>query len=134
MTVLIDLPFVALFILLMAIIGGPIAFVPLLAVPIVVMIGMMMQKALKKLMKQSMMESALKNALLFETISGLETIKVQAAEGHTQRSWEELTEKSCADVIENETFKLACDVSHGFCAAIRNGGSCHCGRLYDCQC
>jgi len=40
------------------------------------------------------MESALKNALLFETISGLETVKVQAAEGHTQRRWEELTDKS----------------------------------------
>jgi len=94
MTVLIDLPFVALFILLIAIIGGPIAFVPLAAVPIVIGIGMMMQKPLEKVTKQSMMESALKNALLFETIAGLETIKVQAAEGHTQRTWEELTEKA----------------------------------------
>ncbi len=94
MTVLIDLPFVFLFILLIAIIGGPIAFIPLLAVPIVVGIGMIMQKPLEKVTKQSMMESALKNALLFETISGLETIKVQAAEGHTQRSWEELTQKA----------------------------------------
>lgn len=94
MTVLIDLPFVFLFILLIAIIGGPIAFVPLLAVPIVVGIGMMMQGPLEKVTKKSMMESALKNALLFETISGLETIKVQAAEGHTQRTWEELNEKA----------------------------------------
>jgi len=94
MTVLIDLPFVLLFILLIGVIGGPIAFVPMLAVPIVIFIGMMMQKPLERVTKQSMMESALKNALLFETISGLETIKVQAAEGHTQRNWEELTEKA----------------------------------------
>jgi len=94
MTVLIDLPFVFLFILLIGIIGGPIAFVPLLAVPIIVGIGVFMQKPLERVTKQSMMESALKNALLFETIAGLETIKVQAAEGHTQRNWEELTEKS----------------------------------------
>lgn len=94
MTVLIDLPFVLLFILLIAIIGGPIAFVPFVAVPIVVGIGMLMQKPLERVTKQSMMESALKNALLFETIAGLETIKVQAAEGHTQRTWEELNEKS----------------------------------------
>jgi ATP-binding cassette, subfamily C, bacterial LapB len=94
MTVLIDLPFVALFILLIAVIGGPVAFVPLVAVPIVIAIGFMMQKPLERVTKQSMMESALKNALLFETITGLETIKVQAAEGHTQRNWEELTEKS----------------------------------------
>lgn len=94
MTTLIDLPFVLLFILLIAIIGGPLAFVPFVAVPLVIGIGMFMQKPLEKVTKQSMMESALKNALLFETISGLETIKVQAAEGHTQRSWEELTEKA----------------------------------------
>jgi ATP-binding cassette subfamily C protein LapB len=94
MTVLIDLPFVLLFILLIAVIGGPIAFIPLVAVPLVVGIGMFMQKPLEKVTKQSMMESALKNALLFETIAGLETIKVQAAEGHTQRNWEELTEKA----------------------------------------
>lgn len=94
MTVLIDLPFVFLFIILIAVIGGPVAFVPLVAVPIVVGIGFVMQKPLEKVTKQSMMESALKNALLFETITGLETIKVQAAEGHTQRNWEELTEKS----------------------------------------
>ncbi len=94
MATLIDLPFVVLFILLIAIVGGPLAFVPLVAVPIVIFIGMAMQKPLERITKQSMMESALKNALLFETISGLETIKVQAAEGHTQRTWEELTEKA----------------------------------------
>lgn len=94
MTVLIDLPFVLLFVLIIAIVGGPIAFIPLLAIPIVVGIGMFMQGPLEKVTKQSMMESALKNALLFETISGLETIKVQAAEGHTQRSWEELNERA----------------------------------------
>lgn len=94
MTVLIDLPFVLLFILLIAVVGGPIAFIPLVAVPLVIGIGIFMQKPLEKVTKQSMMESALKNALLFETIAGLETIKVQAAEGHTQRTWEELTERS----------------------------------------
>ena len=94
MTALIDLPFIVLFIAIIAIIGGPIAFVPFAAVPIVIGIGFLMQKPLQAAIKQSMMESALKNALLFETISGLETVKVQAAEGHTQRRWEELTDKA----------------------------------------
>lgn len=102
MTVLIDLPFVFLFILLIAVIGGPIAFIPLIAVPIVVGIGMFMQGPMEKVTKQSMMESALKNALLFETISGLETIKVQAAEGHTQRNWEELTEKAARTAAKSK--------------------------------
>ncbi|MCI5061177.1 MAG: type I secretion system permease/ATPase [Alphaproteobacteria bacterium] len=94
MAALIDLPFIFLFIGIIAIIGGPIAFVPLAAIPIVLIVGMALQKPLQAAIKQSMMESALKNALLFETISGLETVKVQAAEGHTQRRWEELTDKA----------------------------------------
>ncbi len=94
MAALIDLPFIFFFIAIIAIIGGPIAFVPLAAIPIVLIVGMALQKPLQAAIKESMMESALKNALLFETISGLETVKVQAAEGHTQRRWEELTDKS----------------------------------------
>lgn len=94
MAALIDFPFIFFFIAIIAVIGGPIAFVPLAAVPIVIIVGVILQKPLQKAIKESMMESALKNALLFETISGLETVKVQAAEGHTQRRWEELTDKS----------------------------------------
>lgn len=94
MATIIDLPFIFVFIAIIWVIGGPVAVVPLLAVPIVLFVGFMLQAKLKKVVKESMMESALKNALLFETITGLETIKVQAAEGHAQRNWEELTEKS----------------------------------------
>ena len=100
MAALIDLPFIFFFIALIAIIGGPIAFVPLAAVPIVVAVGFLMQKPLRKIIKDSMMESALKNALLFETVTGLETIKVQAAEGHTQRRWEELTDKASRTAVK----------------------------------
>ena len=93
-TTLIDLPFVFLFIFFIAVIAGPVAFVPLAAIPLVIGMGYVLQGPLKKIIKQSLHESALKNALLFETIIGLETIKVQAAEGHTQRNWEELSEKA----------------------------------------
>jgi ATP-binding cassette subfamily C protein LapB len=41
-----------------------------------------------------MAENALKNAMLFESVTGLETVKVQAAEGHLQRQWEELTNRA----------------------------------------
>lgn len=103
MTALIDLPFIFFFIAIIALIGGPIAFVPLVAVPIVLIVGLMLQGALQKAIKESMLESALKNALLFETISGLETVKVQAAEGHTQRRWEELTDKASRTAVKTRS-------------------------------
>lgn len=94
LTALIDLPFALIFVLIIAVIAGPVAIVPFAAMPIVVFVGLALQRPLQKVIKESMNESALKNAHLFETITGLETIKVQAAEGHTQRRWEELNEKS----------------------------------------
>lgn len=99
-TTLIDLPFVFVYIIVIAIIGGPIAFVPLATIPLIVGMGWYLQKPLKQATKESMMESALKNALLFETIIGLETIKVQAAEGHIQRKWEELTDKAARTSVK----------------------------------
>lgn len=101
MVTVIDLPFIFFFIGIMALIGGPIAFVPLAAVPIVIGCGLILQKPLEKVTKQSMNESALKNAHLFESITGLETVKIQAAEGHAQRKWEELTEKASETTVKS---------------------------------
>lgn len=103
MVALIDLPFVLLFIAIIAVLGGPVAFVPLAAIPLIVGMGLFLQKPLQKIIKQSLNESALKNALLFETIIGLETIKVQAAEGHSQRNWEELTDKASKTSVKSRT-------------------------------
>lgn len=101
MVALIDLPFTLIFIVIIAVLAGPLCFIPILAIPIVVIMGLIMQKTLQKVIKQSMQESAMKNALLFETISGLETVKAQAAEGHIQRRWEELTDKSSRTSIKS---------------------------------
>lgn len=100
MVAIIDLPFTLLFIAIVAMIGGPIALIPLVAVPVVILLGYILQRPLQKITRESLNESALKNALLFETISGLETIKVQAAEGNVQRRWEELTVKASGTAVK----------------------------------
>lgn len=101
MATLIDLPFALFFVLIIMIIGGPVALVPLIAMPLVLFGGWILQKPLERIIKESMHENALKNALLFETITGLETIKTQAAEGHTQRRWEELSEKAARTSVKS---------------------------------
>ncbi|MBI1327673.1 MAG: type I secretion system permease/ATPase [Alphaproteobacteria bacterium] len=109
MAALIDLPFAFLFIIIIGVIGGPLAFVVLLAVPLVILGGWALQKPMEKVIKESLHENALKNALLFETITGLETIKTMAAEGNMQRQWEELNEKAAktgAKVRRISTFAI----------------------------
>ncbi|MDP2206026.1 MAG: type I secretion system permease/ATPase [Alphaproteobacteria bacterium] len=88
----IDFPFIILFILLIWVIAGPVAIVPAVLVPLVLAVGISLQRPLDKVVKESMREGAYKSSLIFETLSGLETIKAQAAEGHMQRKWEELNE------------------------------------------
>ena len=101
MVALVDLPFVFLFIFLIMLIGGWLAVVPAVAVPLIIIVGLILQKPMQKIIRQSMNESALKNAQLFETITGLETIKMQASEGYVQRKWEELTDKASRTAVKS---------------------------------
>lgn len=94
MIALIDLPFALLFLVIIAILGGPVVFAVIAAIPIVIGISWYKQRHIEGIIRQSMAENALKNAMLFESVTGLETVKVQAAEGHLQRQWEELSERA----------------------------------------
>jgi len=94
---LIDLPFVFLFISIIFYVGGPVAFIPLVAVPIVIAIGLVLQMPLNTAVRQTFREASQKHALLVEAIGGIETVKSTRAEGRLQRSWERfvgLTAKS----------------------------------------
>ena len=85
---LVDLPFIFLFLAIIWLVAGPVALVPLLVVPVVIIAGMILQFPLQKVIEKTHRESTQKHALLFETIDGLETIKSVAAEGRVQRAWE----------------------------------------------
>lgn len=86
----VDLPFICIFIYIIFLIGGPLAIVPLVAVPLVLIVGYVLQFPLKYAVEKSYRESSQKHALLVEVINGLETIKFAGAEGQIQRQWEKL--------------------------------------------
>ncbi len=85
---LVDLPFILLFVAVIWLIAGPIAYVPLIAVPLVILVGAMLQFPLRRVVEKTQREASQKHAILVETIDGLETIKATAAEGRVQRAWE----------------------------------------------
>jgi len=97
---LIDLPFVVLFLFLMFLIGGKLFLVPAVLAVLVLALGWYLQRPLNKSIAKSMREGGHKSSLIFETLSGLETIKVQAAEGYIQRKWEEIVELSSETSME----------------------------------
>ena len=69
-------------------VAGNVAFVPLVAIPLVILFGVLLQKPLRSVIERTQREANQKHALLVEAIDGLETIKASAAEGRVQRSWE----------------------------------------------
>lgn len=85
---MVDLPFVALFVAIIYLLGGPLFVVPTIAIPIVVLVGLLLQYPFQRHIEDGFKEAAQKNALLVEIISGLETIKANLAEGSLQRRWE----------------------------------------------
>jgi ATP-binding cassette subfamily C protein LapB len=86
--VLIDLPFVVLFLLVIWLLGGWLVFIPLAAIPVILIVGIAMQKLLVPLVNQSYRHSAEKNAVLIETLANAEIVKGLRAEGTMQRKWE----------------------------------------------
>ncbi|WP_294622376.1 type I secretion system permease/ATPase [uncultured Roseovarius sp.] len=85
----VDLPFILLFIAVISLIGGPLAIVPAIAVPLVLIVGLAVQPILARLAEQSFKDGQSKQSVLVETVSGLETIKAVGAARRMRARWEE---------------------------------------------
>jgi ATP-binding cassette subfamily C protein LapB len=88
LVVLADMPFVLLFLAMIAVVAGPLAWIPALAVPVLVIQGMLAQRPLMKAMRSNMKESGDKQSVLVESMLNLELLKAHNAEGYLQRRWE----------------------------------------------
>ncbi len=88
MTAIVDMPFLFLFIAAMWWIAGPVAFVPLAMVPLVILANTLTHFPMQNAVERSYRQGAQKQAALVETINGLESIKAASAEGHIQHQWD----------------------------------------------
>jgi len=85
---LVDLPFVILFLIVIAWVGGPLVFVPLACIPIVILYSYFIQNPLQEAVDHTFRGASQKNAMLIESLTAMETIKSLGAEGVMQRRWE----------------------------------------------
>ncbi|MBD1588755.1 type I secretion system permease/ATPase [Pseudomonas typographi] len=86
-TALADLPFFVLFLAVFYLLGGVLVLVPLFALVAMLLPGLLAQRRLARLANASMREAALRNAILVETIQGLDDIKALQAEARFQQQW-----------------------------------------------
>lgn len=88
LTSLIDLPFSILMIVVIGLLGGWLVVIPLLAFPITAIFALVIQSRLRDTVQKSLALGAERQALLIETLSGLETLKACSAESERQHHWE----------------------------------------------
>ncbi len=84
---LVDLPFVFLFIMVIEFIGGPLFIIPLLGVVFVITATVLLSIPLYEAVKKSYLGGAQKNAILVESLSGIEEIKSSYAHSSFLGKW-----------------------------------------------
>lgn len=87
---LIDLPFLLLFVVVVAALAGALALVPLTGAVLVILCGLALQRPMSGVIRENLRESAQRSALAVEAIGALETIKANNAEGKFQGRWERI--------------------------------------------
>ncbi|WP_106639815.1 type I secretion system permease/ATPase [Allosphingosinicella vermicomposti] len=106
-----DLPFVLLFLGIIALIGGVVVWVPIIAILLMLVPSILAQKQLAALSRQNLREGAVKNSILLESIENLETIKASRAEGRALHLWETLTAQLARSAMKSHM--LTASLSHG---------------------
>jgi ATP-binding cassette, subfamily C, bacterial LapB len=96
-----DLPFAMLFLAVIVAIGGPLAWVPGLAVPLVVLVGVLIQWPLGRYMRENLREASLKHGLLIESLEGIETLKAVNGQYRMQKSWEDYSAVAAASSMKS---------------------------------
>lgn len=85
----VDLPFIFFFIWVVHLISGPLFIVPLAAVPIVILTGLVMQPLMARIAKDSMTSGMSKQGALVETLNGLETVQATGSGRLMRKRYEE---------------------------------------------
>lgn len=88
LTSLIDLPFALFLLLVIWIVAGPLALVPLIAMLVMVAYSVYVQRPLARAIVASGQFAAQKHATLVESLSGLESVRIAGAQSQFQENWE----------------------------------------------
>lgn len=83
-TIFADLPFILLFLVVLYAIGGPVAAVPAVIVPLVILFGLLLQPIIKRMSELSLMQGKSKQAVMVEMIGALEGEVIHVASNTTE--------------------------------------------------
>ncbi len=87
MTAMVDVPFIVVTLIFIAVIGGMVVWVPLATIPIVIGAGWLTRPALDRLSAKSLSQGQTKQSVLVETVGALEMVKTSGASTLLGRRW-----------------------------------------------
>lgn len=93
-SLLVDIPFVLIFIAVIWMLSTWIVIVPVVAIPLVLIISFLIQKPIERMVQNMYRHNAEKQAVLVESLMGAETLKTLCAEGPVQNKWENITQSA----------------------------------------
>ncbi len=105
-----DLPFSLLFVAVIGVIGGLLATIPLLLLPLVLASSAWLNWRIRRLTQQQLHDARNKNGLLVDVIDGIESIKAAGAEWKMMERWRQLT--ASASALELDTRFLSTSSAH----------------------
>lgn len=114
---LIDLLFIGIFIAVLYLLVGPIAIVPLIAIPVVLAISLFVQAPLSNAIKKSHQESAIRHSILVESVANLDTVRALNSEGRMQTRWERSVAASSAAIMRGRFWALIAQSGTGLIQA-----------------
>ena len=106
-SLLIDLPFIILFLITIYYIGGVLVVVPVVIIIFIVFYTLYAKEKLQNSIKQSYEEKKKKNGVLIESLSSIETLKSLGATGYSQWKWEEATSQIADKSISSKTISAS---------------------------
>lgn len=110
-----DVPFAIFFLLVIALVGGWVVMVPLVALPIALTTGLMFQSAIQRHTRENLSASNRKAGLLVEAVDGAEAFKANRAEWQMQSRWNRLVaETTHADQSIRKYTSLSQNTTVGF--------------------
>lgn len=95
-----DLPFCILFMFIIYMIGGQLAIIPLLAVPIILLVSVVIQWPLSRYMAENIREISQKQGMLIESIEGMEALKATQGHGVMQKRWDDISALAAASSMK----------------------------------
>ncbi len=105
-----DLPFCFLFVAVIGMIGGLLATIPLLLLPLVLGASAWLNWRMRRLTQEQLKDARNKNGLLVDVIDGIESIKATGAEWKMLERWRQLT--ASASALELNTRHLSTTSAH----------------------